>query len=133
LNFLHAIWFDKIPQATLNTIIVNINANPQKYGLQKPIDLENGSLWFDFDLWNKNIDEPEKQKFIEIFNKMLTSSNEYPIKLENWIITFHTSPDNAKNSIPANTMFDIWDFANKSLWVDPIFQAMMNLSKWKDK
>jgi hypothetical protein len=60
---------------------------------------------------------------------MLTSSKEYPVKLKNWMITFHTTKEDAKNSIPANALFDIWEFANRNLWLDPVFQAMMNLSK----
>jgi hypothetical protein len=129
LNFLHAIWIDRIPQATLNIIIANINANPVKYGLQKPIDLENGSLGFDMDLWNKNISEQEKQKFIELYNKILTWSKTYPVKLENWRMQFFDSPENAKANVPANAMFDIWMFANRSLWTLPVVKAMMNLEE----
>jgi translation initiation factor 2B subunit (eIF-2B alpha/beta/delta family) len=44
LNFLHEIGFDRIPQTFLDIIITNINANPEKHGLQTQIDLENGSL-----------------------------------------------------------------------------------------
>ncbi|MDR1988243.1 MAG: hypothetical protein LBQ24_05980 [Candidatus Peribacteria bacterium] len=44
LNFIHQIGFDTLPQAVTDQIIANINANPQKYDLQKPIDFENGSL-----------------------------------------------------------------------------------------
>jgi hypothetical protein len=50
LNFIHQIGFDTLPQTTTDTIIANINANLVKYGLQRPIDLENGSLGFDMDL-----------------------------------------------------------------------------------
>jgi hypothetical protein len=133
LNFLHAIWFDRIPQATLDLIIENINANLKKHGLQKPIDLENGSLWFDADFWNKEISEQEKQKFIELFNKILTSHKDYPVKLTNWNITFHETSENAKSSIPASAMFDIWEFANRTLWTDPVFQATLNLAKSDEK
>jgi hypothetical protein len=129
LNFLHAIWIDRIPQATLNTIIANINANLTRYGLQKPIDLDNASLGFDFDLWNKDISELEKQKFIELYNKILTWNKTYPVRLENWRIQFFDSHEAAKANIPANAMFDIWAFANIRLWTEPTFQAMMNLSK----
>jgi hypothetical protein len=72
--------------------------------------------------------EQEKQKFIELFNRMLTGRKGYPVKLKNWIITFHDTKENAKNSIPANAIFDIWEFANNKLWSDPVFQAMLNLS-----
>jgi hypothetical protein len=62
-----------------------------------------------------------------LFNKMLTGSREYPVKLTNWNITFHHSAEDAKNSIPANALFDIWEFANIMLWTDKVFMIMQNL------
>lgn len=49
------IWVDEIAQDKLSQIIAMVNLNPVNYGLQRPINLENGSLGFDYDFWNKSI------------------------------------------------------------------------------
>jgi hypothetical protein len=99
--------------------------------LQKPIDFENGSLWFDTDLWSRNISELEKQKFIELYNKILTWSREYPVRQTDWNITFHRSLEKARASIDAGFMFDMGEFASRSLWDFPTTKAMMNL-EWEE-
>jgi hypothetical protein len=133
LNFLHQIGFDAIPQEVTDTIIANINASSNTYWLHKSISPENGSLGFDSDLWNKNISNGEKQKFIELYNKMLTWSREHPVKLINWEIIFYDNLENARAGISTGFTFDIWEFANRSLWSEPVVRAMMNLEKGEDK
>ena len=49
LRFLNSIGVDEIDQDKLTQIIDMVNLNHASYGLQQPIDLENGSLGFDFD------------------------------------------------------------------------------------
>jgi hypothetical protein len=120
----------------LEIIIENINKNQKirdQNWITQDIDLANGSLWFDTDLSNKEISDVEKQQFINLFNRIITGNKEYPVKLQNWNITFHTTAENAKENIQANAVFEIWDFININLWTDPTFQAMMNLSTEEDK
>lgn len=133
LDFLHGIWFDAIPQTATDTIISSINATPQKYGLAQKIDFENGSLWFDADFWGRAINEQEKQKFIELFNRMVTWSSQYPVKLAGGIIMFYETPENAEANIPASYTFSIGAFVNGHLWAEPVFKAMMNLENKEDE
>ncbi len=49
LRFLNSIGVDEIDQDKLAQIIDIVNLNHASYGLQQPIDLENGSLGFDLD------------------------------------------------------------------------------------
>ncbi len=133
LDFLHDIWFDRISQSVINTIIENINFAPKKYWLQKRIDFENGSLGFDTDFWSRDISEGEKQKFIALFNRMLKWSPDYPVKYANWVITFHTSPEDAKAGIPAGFTFSIWEFINRNLGANPEYRIMRSLEKWENE
>jgi len=71
LKFLNSIWVDEIDQEKLTQIFAMVNINPASYGLQQAIDLENGSLGFDLDFWNKAISYLEKKAFIGFINKML--------------------------------------------------------------
>lgn len=71
LRFLNSIGVDKIDQDKLAQIIDTVNLNHASYGLQQPIDLENWSLGFDLDFWNKAISFLEKKAFIGFINKML--------------------------------------------------------------
>ncbi|MDD3793726.1 MAG: hypothetical protein PHI37_02855 [Candidatus Gracilibacteria bacterium] len=71
LKFISSIGFDRIPQNKLQTILDFININPQTYGLDEKIDLENGVLGFNRDFGAKNINSAEKKAFIKLFNRML--------------------------------------------------------------
>ncbi|NVP18050.1 hypothetical protein HUU51_05015 [Candidatus Gracilibacteria bacterium] len=71
LKFLESIGFTFINQAKLQTILDFININPQTYGLDEKIDLENGVLGFNRDFGDKNINASEKKAFIKLFNRML--------------------------------------------------------------
>jgi len=130
LNFLHTIWFDRIPQTILNLLIKTINTNPAKYWLSTQIDLENGILWFTTLTWNKELNAQNMKDFIRLSNCIMSWSAEYPAKYSNWNITFHTSERNAKEHIPANSIFNIEEFVNKNLWVDPTYKAIRNLSNF---
>jgi len=129
LNFIHEIGFDSIPQATTDTIIANINQAPMTHWITQKIDIPNGCLGFDTDFWNKEISLGEKQKFAELYNKALTWSKEYPIKLVNGKVTFYDSLQNAQAGIPAGFAFNIKEFVNKNLWPAPVIKAMENLGK----
>jgi hypothetical protein len=64
---------------------------------------------------------------------MITWSKDYPVKLNNGKITFHSSQEEAKANIPASIMFDIWAFINGKLGSDPITRAMQNLSEKEEE
>ena len=129
LDFLHLIWFDLMPPTAIDGIIAAVNATPHKYWLNQKIDFANGSLWFDADFWDREINEHEKQKFIAFFNKMLTWNSEYPVKMNNGITIFYANQEDARNNIPANGFFSIGQFVNRNLWTDPIYRALQNLEK----
>ena len=71
LRFFNSIGLDDINQNTFTQIIDTVNLYPASYGLQQPIDLENGSIGFNLDVWNKQLSLLEKQAFIAFVNKML--------------------------------------------------------------
>ncbi|MDD3645948.1 MAG: hypothetical protein PHH06_00910 [Candidatus Gracilibacteria bacterium] len=79
LTFLHSIGFDRVPQSVTDTIIDQINLNKGAYGLNTQIDLKNGVLGFSDAIEGNS--PVEKEKFIRLFNKMISGDPEKPVPL----------------------------------------------------
>lgn len=127
LDMLHDTWIDGLGQNSLDLILKNINLNYAKYWFATPIDFENGLIWFDTDVWNKNINPLEKQKFYEACNRLITWNPSYPIWYKNWNLVYYTTSQDAQNSIPATQLFDIHRFVKTSLWLSPEITGKRNL------
>lgn len=127
LTLYNQAWIDIFSNQEIAKMFQNANKNPWKYWLQKPIDLDNCSIWFDIDFWDRDISTLERGKFFETCNRLYTGNPNYPIWYEGGNIVYYSSEEHAINKTIAPVTFNLQEFIRRNLWVTPVNTASRNL------